>query len=271
VTDELRTAGGVRLRRHTQRPGDLNWLFLPGGPGIGSESLVELVDAIEVPGTTWLVDLPGDGSNVVDVPDDPYSSWPDILLEAATVVPRPVFVGHSTGGMYLLSVPALDELLAGLVLISTAPNAQWRPAFAQMTLENPLPEVHAAENLLDMCVASAPWNFTSGFVEQGREFLGRMPYNPAAVQWSEINFDDVYSATWWPATIPTLILSGAEDRIVIQDLWAEPTYTGANVIRRIIDGAAHFPWIERPAEVRSAFRELVTSIQNTRDPGTLAP
>jgi len=43
------------------------------------------------------------------------------------------------------------------------------------------------------------------------------------------------------------------------------------VIRRIIDGAAHFPWIERPAEVRSAFRELVTSIQNTRDPGTLAP
>lgn len=68
-----------------------------------------------------------------------------------------------------------------------------------------------------------------------------------------------------------LILSGAEDRIVIQDLWAEPTYTGANVIRRIIDGAAHFPWIERPAEVRSAFRELVTSIQNTRDPGTLAP
>jgi len=173
--------------------------------------------------------------------------------------------------MYLLSVPALDELLAGLVLISTAPNAQWRPAFAQMTQENPLPEVDAAENLLDMCVASAPWNFTSGFVEQGREFLGRMPYNPAPVQSSEINFDDVYSATWWPATIPTLILSGAEDRIVIQDLWAEPTYTGANVIRRIIDGAAHFPWIERPAEVRSAFRELVTSIQNTRDPGTLAP
>ena len=133
--DELRTAGGVRMRRHTRRPGDLNWLFLPGGPGIGSESLVELVDAIEVPGTTWLVDLPGDGSNVIDVPDDPYSSWPDILLEAATAVPRPVFVGHSTGGMYLLSVPALDRLLAGLVLISTAPNARWRPAFAQMTQE----------------------------------------------------------------------------------------------------------------------------------------
>ena len=122
-----------------------------------------------------------------------------------------------------------------------------------------------------MCVASAPWNFTPAFIEQGRELLGRMPYNLAAVQWSEINFDDVYSATWWPATLPTLILSGAEDRIVTQDLWAEPRFTGVNVIRRIIDGAAHFPWIERPAAVRSAFRDLVTAIQSSPDPGTLAP
>ena len=57
------TPSGVRLRRRTQRPGPLNWLFLPGGPGIGSESLHELVDSAELPGTTWLVDLPGDGSN----------------------------------------------------------------------------------------------------------------------------------------------------------------------------------------------------------------
>ena len=57
------TPSGVRLRRRTQRPGPLNWLFLPGGPGIGSESLHELVDSAELPGSTWLVDLPGDGSN----------------------------------------------------------------------------------------------------------------------------------------------------------------------------------------------------------------
>ncbi|EUA07894.1 hypothetical protein I545_6382 [Mycobacterium kansasii 662] len=42
----------------------MNWLFLPGGPGIGSESLHELVDTVDVPGCSWMVDLPGDGSNV---------------------------------------------------------------------------------------------------------------------------------------------------------------------------------------------------------------
>src|SRR5580693_3560729 len=91
------TATGVRMRLHTQRPQTLNWLLLPGGPGIGSESLNELADAMDVPGSIWLVDLPGDGSNTARQQDDPYAGWPQVLLEAAEAVPDPVFVGHSTG------------------------------------------------------------------------------------------------------------------------------------------------------------------------------
>ena len=55
---EFRTASGVRLRPVAQRPGDLNWLLLPGGPGIGSQSLQGLAEATAVPCVTWLVDLP---------------------------------------------------------------------------------------------------------------------------------------------------------------------------------------------------------------------
>ena len=43
--------------------------------------------------------------------------------------------------MYLLSVPELEPLLDGLVLIRTAPNADWLPAFAAMTERNRLPAV----------------------------------------------------------------------------------------------------------------------------------
>ena len=115
----------MRLTLRARTPGDLDWLFLPGGPGIGSESLLELVDTLDVPGTRWLVDLPGDGANTdpPGAPDDPFAVWPQVVVEAAQAVPRPVFTGHSTGGMYLLSTPALEPLLAGLVLLSTAPNA----------------------------------------------------------------------------------------------------------------------------------------------------
>jgi pimeloyl-ACP methyl ester carboxylesterase len=262
------TRSEVRLRQRRAGTGP-DWFFLPGGPGIGSESLHELGDALDVPGSIWMVDLPGDGSNTVDAPD-PYSRWPGVLLEAIERSARPIFVGHSTGGMYLLSVPELENKLAGLVLISSAPDASWRPAFAAMCARHPLPAVAAASaayeahrtaaNLRALCVASAEWNFGAHAVARGRELLGRMPYNVDACEWSARAFDDVYAARWWPAALPTLIVSGSEDRIVDQSLWDRPRYRGAHVLHRRITGGAHFPWIEEPAQVAAAFRELATRV-----------
>jgi pimeloyl-ACP methyl ester carboxylesterase len=83
-----------------------------------------------------------------------------------------------------------------------------------------------------------------------------MPYNVEAVEWSAREFDDVYAARWWPAQLPTLIVSGSDDRIVDQSLWDRPQYRNANVLHRQIEGGAHFPWIEEPAQVAAAFREL---------------
>jgi pimeloyl-ACP methyl ester carboxylesterase len=262
--DEFRTASGVRLRPVAERPGDLNWLLLPGGPGIGSQSLRGLAETIDVPGVTWLVDLPGDGSNTVD--GDPFARWPGVLVEAARALPRVVFVGHSTGGMYLLSVPALESLLTGLVLVSSAPHAGWLDDFARMTREHPLPAVEAAgaayeadptgANLGRIVAASAPWNFTAAGTAAGVAMLAGMPYNPAAVDWSAQHFDSTYELRWWPATLPTLIVSGAQDRIVTQRLWDEPRFQGDHVLRHRIEDAAHFPWIEQPDAVRAAFHDL---------------
>ncbi|MDI1482474.1 alpha/beta hydrolase [Polyangium sp. y55x31] len=276
TTAEFFTARGVRLRRRAERPGDLNWLFLPGGPGIGSESLHELADALDVPGAIWMVDLPGDGSNVAPpgAPANPFETWPQVLLEAASALPNCVYAGHSTGGMYLLSVPELEAHIVGLALLSSAPDAGWRSHFFEMTKRNPLPEVDAAsrryeaektnERLRDVAVASAEWNFTPESVEIGRELLGRMPYNFEAVDWSDRAFDESYVSRWWPRTLPTLIVSGAEDRIVWQALWDRPEFQGRNVLRRTVEGAAHFPWIERPEAVRSAFQELAARILQGR-------
>lgn len=272
TTSELFTASGVRLRQRTQRSGDLNWLFLPGGPGIGSESLYELAETLDVPGTMWMVDLPGDGSNIAPpgAGPDPFAQWPQVLVEAAQMLPNSIYVGHSTGGMYLLSVPEVERHILGLALISTAPNASWRSAFFAMTESHLLPEVQVAtqmyeaeptpERLRDLAVASAEWNFTPRTVEAGREFLGRMPYNPAAVAWSDRAFDSTYTHTWWPHSLPTLILGGTEDRIVVQNLWEHPEFQGAHILHRRIAHAAHFPWFDEPEAVRSAFLDLAKRV-----------
>ncbi|MCY1041256.1 alpha/beta fold hydrolase [Corallococcus sp. bb12-1] len=268
MTETRFTRSGVRLRRHSERPGGLNWLLLPGGPGIGSESLEELAAALEVPGAIWLVDLPGDGSNrsPPGAPADVFEVWPTVVVEAAQAVPDPVFVGHSTGGMYLLATPELAPHLKGLALLDTAPDASWHARYVEMARASPLPEVEAATavyeadrrdaNITALTVASAPWNFTPAGLQAGRELLARMPYNSAAVDWSDAHFDHVYAARWWPTDIPILRLAGAQDRIVWQGGWDAPRYCTPNVIERSIPGAGHFPWIENPGAVRAAFADF---------------
>jgi pimeloyl-ACP methyl ester carboxylesterase len=271
-SDLIFTFSGLRLRRRVRRPGSVNWLFLPGGPGIGSESLHELVDGLDLPGDLWLVDLPGDGSNR-DAPGAPievFSVWPHAVVEAARALPNVAFAGHSTGGMYLLATPELETNIIGLALLDTAPDCSWHPRYVEMAAANPLPEVDRAaavyaadrcdENIAAVAVASAPWNFTPAGLEAGRALLARMPYNNAAVEWSDAHFDHTYGARWWPQTLPTLILAGDEDRIVWQGGWNDPRFAGDNVIRRTAPEAGHFPWIENPAAVRSAFSDLAARV-----------
>ena len=267
--DHFYTPSGVRLRRQLMRDGPLNWLLLPGGPGIGSESLTELADALEVPGTIWLVDLPGDGSNrnAPGAGADPFARWPQVVVEAAQALPNVIFVGHSTGGMYLLATPELEQHVVGLALLDTAPDARWHQHFLEMTRRHPLAAVDAAsaiyeadrrdEHIAAIAVASAEWNFTPRMLDKGRELLVRMPYNSAAVDWSDRHFDHTYAAAWWPGSIPVLVLAGADDRIVWQGGWEDSHFQGPNVLFRSIPEAGHFPWIENPSAVAQAFAELV--------------
>ncbi|MDE8650152.1 alpha/beta fold hydrolase [Novosphingobium album (ex Liu et al. 2023)] len=267
------TPSGVRLRKHSARAGDLNWLLLPGGPGIGSESLDELATALNVPGAVWLVDLPGDGSNRAPpgAAGDPFAAWPQVLVEAARALPNVVFAGHSTGGMYLLATPELERHIVGLALLDTAPDAAWHRHFVAMTARHPLPEVEAATavyerdrrdgNIAAIAVASAEWNFTAQGLAAGRALLARMPYNAAAADWSEDNFDHVYRALWWPATLPVLVLAGSDDRIVWQGGWGEDRFHTANALFRAIPGGGHFPWIENPTAVAAAFGELAAQVR----------
>ncbi|MDQ8035299.1 MAG: alpha/beta hydrolase [Bordetella sp.] len=267
--DTRLTPSGVRMRLRAARPGSLNWLLLPGGPGIGSESLHALADAMDVPGSIWLVDLPGDGSNLSSLPD-PYAQWPQVLIEAADAVPDAVYLGHSTGGMYLLATPALHGRVRGIGLLDTAPDCSWHAEYVAMTQRDRLPAFEAAlehyersptlEHLTALVVASAEWNFEPGSVAAGRELLARMPYNRAAVEWSDAHFDHQYAAAWWPTDIPVLRLWGANDRIVSQAGWQAPRYTGAQVLAREIPEAGHFPWIEQPQAVAEAMRAFAARI-----------
>ncbi|MEW2810842.1 alpha/beta fold hydrolase [Streptomyces massasporeus] len=226
------------------------------------------------PGTTWLVDLPGDGSNHggPQVPARPYEQWPTVLAEAARPLDDVVMVGHSTGGMFMLSCPELEGQLAGMALVTSAPHAGWRQTFAQWAEVHPVAGLGEAadayghnpndETLRLLTLAAAEWNFTPEGLAAGRALLDGFPYCHDAVAWADAHFDATYRALWKPHSgLPTLIVSGAEDHVVDQRLWADdPAFGRPHVLRRTIEGAAHFPWVENPRAVRSAFAELTASL-----------
>ncbi len=75
-----------------------NWLFLPGGPGLGSESLQDLVNILNLSGSVWLVDLPGEGSNTTEDDEKNFANWSDGLIEAVDEFDDVILVAHSSGG-----------------------------------------------------------------------------------------------------------------------------------------------------------------------------
>lgn len=72
----LWTKDGGRLQFQSySKQSEINWLFIPGGPGLGSAALNGLTEVLKnnIPGTLWHFDFPNDGSNVLE--NKPISNW----------------------------------------------------------------------------------------------------------------------------------------------------------------------------------------------------
>jgi pimeloyl-ACP methyl ester carboxylesterase len=255
------TASGVRLRLRLNAGRGL-WLLVPGGPGIGSDSMGELADLL--PGSVWSIDLPGDGSNVAA--SDRFDLWPTVLVEAVRAIPDAVVVGHSVGAMQVLLVPEIEEHAAAIVLISGAPDHRAFVPLETLAREHPDDAAVAAygrfiasptdASARAWLLASAGWSFVPPYVEKGRKMLARLPISCPPMLWSARHFDGSYHYAWWPTRIPVLIVSGSQDQLVDQTSWSSVMPRGDDSARAWISDAAHYPWIENPAAVRKALTEF---------------
>ncbi len=244
---------------------NFNWIFLPGGPGLGSEYLCSLTDLLKIPGNFWLLDLPGDGSNT----QGSFENWSIALIEAVTELNNVILVAHSTGGMFALSTPQLEKHLKGLILLDSAPDASWQAAFAEEIEKNPLPNLDKLQAnyrknpnntaLKKLTIAFAPYLFTQEGQAKGKQLLENLPYNWKSCLWSEEHFDSTYAAKWIPK-IPTLILSGEFDLITPLHLFSNlAEFRRGNITFQSIPNAGHFPWIENPEAVGVAFQTATHS------------
>ena len=257
----------ARLQLIRTTPGaNFNWLFLAGGPGLGSDSLNPLTQLLRLPGSMWNLDLPGDGSNLTTDDSQHFSHWSEALVEAVGALDHVILVAHSTGGMYALSTPALSKILVGLVLMDSAPDASWQKSFMQHVNKNPIKDSKNLQTkygkkpnndlLKKITIASAQYSFTKKGISKGVSLLKSLPFNYKTCEWSGKHFDQKYKAKWIPNTTPTLILAGEKDQIIPLDFFIESKkFQRKNIMIRNIKNAGHFPWIENPKQTVKVFIE----------------
>lgn len=262
----------VRYRLYQDNEGaPYNWLFFPGGPGADSSYFCSLIDELELPGKVWLIDLPGNGSNVVEGATEDYDQWFELFPNVIKQFDNPILVGHSFGGMFPLLFPELENHLKGFVILNSAP-CLWNEEAVAYAKQFDVPDLSKEmlafvsnpsqatfEAALDACM---PYYFPKHTLEKGRALLAPVAcrYQPA-VWWQNKAVELNFAAKWIPQTVPTLIIGSKYDCICPFTLFQkDKRFQRDNVELLYIEDAGHLIWVENPIAAKAAFKKMTARL-----------
>lgn len=265
----------TRLTLVKANPGkQYNWLFLAGGPGADSEYFRELVQILNLPGSVWLVDLPENGGNKLGEQYNErydFAVWEHALKHVLKSFDHVILVGHSFSGIYPLLFPEIEDDLAGLVILCSA-SRPWIENALKMAKERNLPSFQkeldeflsnkAPETFSRMRRIFVHYYFTQETLQQGTEIVFRGAFNFHAMNWwlakaPSIDFDEILIPN-----IPTLIIGGSEDCAVpFKGYLTDTRFQKSNILIKEIEGGSHFPWLEKPDDVKHLFGQFAHLLQ----------
>jgi pimeloyl-ACP methyl ester carboxylesterase len=264
---------GVRYTLVTTMGGreEINWIFIPGGPGADSRYLKSLIDILSLPGNIWLIDLPGNGDNASPNSYD-FHQWLRLIPEIASRFDNCIIVGHSLGGMLPLLTPELESKLTGLVIINSSPSL-WMEEAHRLSAQHKLPDLperkaffqnRSQENYDQLLKASIPYYFNKDAVEQGYQLFQDVPFPvDTALKVLGIMQNIKYNAQWIPHDVPTLIIGGDQDYINPYILYEKDTrFDRQNIRKVLINGCGHWCWIEKPDAVSAAVSSYILEMVN---------
>ncbi|MBS0629171.1 MAG: alpha/beta hydrolase [Verrucomicrobia bacterium] len=231
-----------RLRQVQDQSGPV-WFFLPGGPGLGSEYFESLIDVVRLPGSVYLVDFPGDGSNPTPLVPE---KWKEGLIELVTSFQRVHLVAHSFAALFVMMCPELEPHLEKLILMSGSAK--------KITHHKPGPV-----DLKEYFLSRLHLYVLPETVERAKKLFENLPYNIEAFVWGRDHFHPQFDPIWVPQKLPTLILMGEKDLVTpLSSFTGTPYLQRPNIAFSVIQDASHFPWLEQPEEVNQAIAFFYT-------------
>jgi pimeloyl-ACP methyl ester carboxylesterase len=253
-----------RVQSIFSNPG-FTWIFLPGGPGLGSAYLEPLCRSLRLPGTTLLVDFPKDGTNPKGVLD--FALWKQGLVDLLRHYEQPILVTHSFSGMFVLDTPELEPFLRGLVLMNTTTSNTFSSHMALMRQQHQLPDLipaaaqyHLSPSVLTYKAFWEPYKqycFTKDELALGDKLLPLFAYNVISYQYAIEHFYIAYQCRWIPS-IPTLTLASELDYICPPTIFtANQDFKKNHILNTIIEEAGHFPWLKQIQPTQQAFNQFI--------------
>ncbi|QQV75234.1 hypothetical protein H6P87_00783 [Rickettsia tillamookensis] len=231
----------------------LNWLFLPGGPGMGANYLIDFVARLDLQGSLFIGDFPGDGDNR-NTEEISYEDWKSGLIEVVTKLHPCILVTHSFSGMFALTIDSLEKLLVGLVIMNSAPDNSWIGLIKEAATKYNLPDISndlkelytnpTDHQLKKFFYANIPYIFCEHEITEGTKILELSPYNIKTRIWGDQEFHNWYQHSWIPEKLPTLIIGSHDDRLLPIKLFLGNTEWSRPNIKIIeLHGTGHFPWL----------------------------
>lgn len=256
-----------------------NWLFLPGGPGADSSYLHSLVDTLDLPGNVWLIDLPGNGSNIDATDSENFDKWFEIFLAVIQKFDDPILVGHSFGGMFPLLFPELEDKLKGFIILNSSPSL-WLEEAVEYSRQFDLPDLseemadftqHPSQQTFEVALdACMPYYFPKETLKKGRELLLQIPFQYLpAVWWQKKAIELNFSAKWVPQKVPTLIVGSKYDCICPYTLFKkDERFQRSNIEFLFLENAGHCGWLESPQEMKAGFKNFSRRLNLADKPNT---
>jgi pimeloyl-ACP methyl ester carboxylesterase len=262
VSRSLETDDGIKwFYLHSEEGEDLDPVFLIHGFGADSSNWLRFVNELEGEYNFIVPDLPGHGETTRTLSLD-YSidrqAGRIISLADALGVENFHIAGNSMGGAISLAVALqAPERVQSLGLIDSAGVTLVTPEFLALLGDvktNPLIP-HSAEDMfitMDWAMADPPW-MPDFFVMH----MGRLKAANSAVAekvYHDINTSIQMRDQLAAITAPTLILWGAEDRLLGVDNVAVFNESIRNSRAVILENIGHVPMAEAAAKSADAFR-----------------
>lgn len=248
-----------------------NWIFLPGGPGLGSEYLIPFCQRLKLPGNIYLADFPMDGTNIQGKLD--LEHWKQGLIDLVKTFNYPILVTHSFSGMLVLNLPEIENYLKGLILMNTTTQNSFFQHVSAMQEKHGLPDLlppasayhldPTRETYKDFWKTYKHYCYTPEEMLQGERMIKTYAFNNDAYYYVVKHFYADYTVKFQPKSIPVMTIASENDFICPPDVFMQDErFQSKNITNKMIKKAGHCPWLVYFKDVQNCFDEFVQNFKN---------